>query len=149
MFVLDQSDSYLWPVSIDLPADRSKKTFTFDAEFRRIDQERTEELLDLYNRMVLQLRQRVSVIEGYGSNDASVLEEPLVITNEEVVDEVLCGWAKVVDAKGKDVPFNEATKAQMFKVQGAATAIVRAWMNSIGSPGESSAAKAGGFRAKN
>lgn len=149
MFVLDQSDSYLWPVSVDLPADRSKKTFTFDAEFRRIDQERTEDLLDLYNRMVLQLRQRVSVIEGYGNNDASVLEEPLVITNEDVVDEVLCGWAKVVDAKGKDVPFNEATKAQMYKVQGAATAIVRAWMNSIGSPGEGSAAKAGGFRAKN
>lgn len=149
MFVLDQSDSYLWPVSIDLPADRSKKTFTFDAEFRRIDQERTEELIDQYNRMVMQLRRRVTLLEGYGGDDAAALEEPLEITNEEIVDEVLCGWQKVVDAKGKDVPFNEATKAQMFKVQGAATAIVRAWMNSIGSPGENSAAKAGGFRAKN
>lgn len=149
MFVLDQNDSYLWPVSIDLPADRSKKTFTFDAEFKRIDQDRTQELIDLYHKMIVQLRQRLNALEGYSGDDDQSFDEPLAITNEELADEVLCGWAKVVNAKGQDVTFSDATKAQMYKVQGAPAAIVRAWMDSVGSPTEKSASRAGGFRAKN
>lgn len=149
MFVLDQNDSYLWPVSIDLPADRAKKTFTFDGEFRRLDEGYVTELQDKYFKMLVAMRQRVSVLEGYGVNDASIFDEPLEITYEQIADEVLCGWAKVVDSKGKDIEFSEASKAQMYRVQGAPAAIVQAWMESVGKPSERSAAKAGGFRAKN
>lgn len=149
MFVLDQSDSYLWPVSIDLPSNKGKTTFTFDAEFKRLDQQRVMELQDLYYKMLMELRRRMNSLEGIGRDDPSIFDEELPTTYEDLADEVLCGWAKVVDAAGDDVPFSEATKSQMYKVQGATNAIVAAWFKSVGEPNQKAAARAGGFRAKN
>ena len=44
-FVLKQTDSYKWPVSIDIPIDGGKhQRHTFDGEFRRITQSRVREM---------------------------------------------------------------------------------------------------------
>jgi len=144
MFVLDQSDSYFWPVSIELPADGRKKTFSFDAEFLRLPQEQVEELRQRHSaqlRRVLAAMDRAEE-DGMGLQDAG--DE-----TRSLCDEVLCGWSKVTDAAGEAVPFNEASKRRMYQVQGAPAAIFDAWIASLGEPSEKSAAKAGGFRAKN
>jgi hypothetical protein len=67
-----------------------------------------------------------------------------------LADAVLCGWGEeVVDEAGEPVEFNDVSKARFYRIQGAAAAVFNAWMESLGTPTEKSAAKAGGFRAKN
>jgi hypothetical protein len=44
MFILSQSSSYKWPVSVDFPVDGGKyEKQTFDAEFKRMSQPQIEE----------------------------------------------------------------------------------------------------------
>jgi hypothetical protein len=148
MFVLDQSDSYLWPVSIELPANGSKKTFTFDAEFLRLPQEQVEELRQRHANQLAKMRRWLSAMDGYSETEGESISE-VGDETRDLCDEVLCGWAKVTDAKGDDVEFSEASKKRMYQVQGAPAAILNAWFDSLGQPSEKSAAKAGGFRAKN
>jgi hypothetical protein len=145
MFVLDQSDSYLWPVSIELPADGRKKAFTFDAEFLRLPQEQVEELRQRHS---AQLKRVLAAMNGVGEEDDMGLQDAGDETRA-LCDEVLCGWAKVTDAAGEPVAFNDASKRRMYSVQGAPAAIFDAWISSLGEPSEKSGAKAGGFRAKN
>ena len=145
MFVLDQSDSYLWPVSIELPADGRKKAFTFDAEFLRLPQEQVEELRQRHS---AQLKRVLAAMNGVGDEDDVGLQDAGDETRA-LCDEVLCGWAKVTDAAGEPVAFNDASKRRMYSVQGAPAAIFDAWISSLGEPSEKSGAQAGGFRAKN
>ena len=145
MFILDQSDSYLWPVSIELPADGRKKTFSFDAEFLRLPQEEVEKLRQRHS---AQLKRVLAAMNGTGDEDGMGLTDAGDETRA-LCDEVLCGWSKVQDAAGEEVPFNETSKRRMYQVQGAPAAIFDAWITSLGEPSEKSAAKAGGFRAKN
>lgn len=146
MFVLDQTDSYFWPVSVDLPINGTKKTFTFDAEFKRLPEQDVADLRQRYFRFVSDLRKQLSVLEGYSDDEISTESNQ---GYEELCDEVICGWGKVSDAAGDQVDFTEASKRQMYRVQGACVAILKAWFDSIGEPSEKGAAKAGGFRAKN
>ncbi len=148
MFVLDQSDSYFWPVSVELPANGSKKTFTFDAEFKRLPQDEVEDLRQRHINNVVKMRRVLAAVDGFGDDEADGISE-MGDETRELCDAVLCGWAKVADAKGEEVEFNDASKRQMYRVQGAAAAILNAWFDSLGQPSEKSAAKAGGFRAKN
>ena len=151
MFVLDQSDSYLWPVKIELPDNGRKKVFTFDAEFKRLPQAEVEELRQRHLNNLSRLKRALSAADGYGANGDEELSGISEMGDEtrEICDLVLCGWAKVSDAKGEEVEFSEATKRQMYRVQGAPAAILDAWFDSLGEPSEKAAAKAGGFRAKN
>jgi hypothetical protein len=59
------------------------------------------------------------------------------------------GAAEVVDRDGEPIEFNNASKAQLYRIQGAAAATFQAWLDSLGRPSEKGAAKAGGFRSKN
>jgi len=73
MFILDQSDSYTWPVSIELPDNGRKKAFTFDAEFKRLPQQEVEEIRQRHS---IQIKRIVASMEssneddGLGINDA-------------------------------------------------------------------------------
>jgi hypothetical protein len=145
MFVLDQSDSYFWPVSIELPENGKKKTFTFDAEFKRLPQEDVEKLRQ---RHTIQIKRIVEAMDSYKDEDGLGINDAGDETRE-LCDAVICGWAKVKDAAGDDVPFTEASKRRMYQVQGAPAAIFDAWIESLGQPSEKGAARAGGFRAKN
>ena len=156
MFHLNQ-DPIDWDVSVDLPAKGGvKKTYTFRAFFHKLDQKDCDELQDQHNQMLVALRRRLEVLQGYGKEDATV-NEPLPCTYEDLADAVLCGWDNettpekmwVVDTDGEKLEFTEANKARMFRMQGAAAAVFGAWLDSLGRPSEKGAAKAGGFRAKN
>ena len=153
MFHLYQPDYIEWPVSVDLPAKGGvKKAYKFTAHFRVLDQEDCQELQDQHNQMLVALRRRLQALQGYSSDsDAEdVMTAPLPCTYQDLADAVLCGWGEeVVDEAGEPVEFNDVSKARFYRIQGAAAAVFTAWIDSLGTPSEKSAAKAGGFRAKN
>jgi hypothetical protein len=157
MFHLYEPDHIEWPVSVDLPAKAGlKKAYTFTAHFRVLDQEDCDDLNEQHNALIVATIKRYEALQSYrGSNDLEVLAEPLPCTYEDLAAEVLCGWGEeVVDEAGEPVEFTDAAKAKMLRMQGAASAIFNAWVASIGKPSAAgepakSAAKQGGFRAKN
>lgn len=118
-FILAAADgSYLWPVSVPVPIDGGRfDSFTFDARFKRLSQDRIEELTTAALKRVKQL-QAGEEPEG-GASDRIIAEELLI------------GWAKVQDDAGAEVPYSESAKDQLLQFPGAAAAIVLAWYDSI------------------
>jgi len=105
-FVLKQSNTYKWPVSIDIPVDGGKhQRHTFDGEFRRITQSRVREMGQL--------------IEAGDLNDV------------DVVNEVLIGWDGIDDDDGNPVKFSKVALSQLVDVPLVATAIATAFFDSI------------------
>jgi hypothetical protein len=152
MFNLYQPDYIEWPVSVDLPVKGgSHKAYKFTAHFRVLDQADCQELQDQHNELVVATLKRLEALQNYRySKDSEAITEPLPCSYEDLADQVLCGWGdEVVDPDGEVVEFSDGAKARMYKIQGAAAAIFTAWVDSVGKPSEKSAAKAGGFRAKN
>ena len=114
-----------------------------------LDQDDCQELQDQHNQMLVTMRRRLEVLQGYGKDEATVTE-PLPCSYEDLADAVLCGWgAEVVDPEGEPIEFTDASKARLYRIQGAAAATFQAWLDSLGRPSEKGAAKAGGFRQKN
>lgn len=117
-FVLKQSSSYSWPVSFKLPVDGGKfEKQSFDAEFKRLPQSRINEI---------QADVKVLI-------KASERNEPIEagISDQSIADEVLVGWAGVVDADGEDVPFTNAAKQELLNVPAVAAAIIVAYFDSL------------------
>lgn len=153
MFHLYQPEFIEWPVSIDLPSKGGvKKPYKFKALLRVLDERDCDELQAQEAQMVLAIRHRLELLQGYAKDDPEkpAFAEPLPCTYEDLADEVLCGWDdQVVDDGDEPVAFADASKATMYRIQGAAQAIYQAWRESLGKPSEKSAMKAGGLRAKN
>lgn len=117
-FVLKQSTSYKWPVSVKLPADGGKfEKQTFDAEFKRLPQGRINEIQ-------AEVQLRIKAAERNEPVDNS-------ISDQTIADELLVGWAGVVDADGDEVPFSEATKQQLLDIPTVAAAIIVAYFDSL------------------
>ena len=117
-FVLKQSDSYTWPVSIRLPANGGKREKqTFEAEFKRLPQSRINEIQVL-------AQQRVKAAER-----GEDLENG--ISDQSIADEVLVGWDGIVDGDGEPVPFSKASKAQLLDVPMLASALIEAFFESL------------------
>ena len=53
------------------------------------------------------------------------------MTDQSIADELLVGWAGVVDADGDEVPFTEAAKAQLLDVPMVAGALIGAYFESL------------------
>jgi hypothetical protein len=117
-FVLKQSDSYTWPVSIKLPANGGKREKqTFEAEFKRLPQSRINEIQML-------VQQRIKAAErGEDTGEG--------ITDQSIADEVLVGWDGIVDGDGEAVSFNKGTKAQLLDVPMMAGALIEAFFESL------------------
>ena len=117
-FVLKQSSSYSWPVSVKLPADGGKfEKQTFDAQFKRLPQARINEIqVDVQTR--IKAAERNEPLEG-GINDQSI------------ADELLIGWDGVVDGDGDAVTFSEAVKQQLLDIPTVASAIIVAYFESL------------------
>lgn len=150
MFHLYQPDHIEWPVSVDLPAKGgTRKAYSFTAHYHVLDQDDCQELQDQHNQMLVALRRRLEVLQGYGKDGATVTE-PLPCSYEDLADAVLCGWGpEVVGPEGDPIEFTDASKARLYRIQGAAAAVFNSWLDSLGRPSEKGAAKAGGFRQKN
>jgi len=117
-FVLKQSSSYSWPVTVKLPADGGKfEKQTFDAQFKRLPQARINEIqVDVQTR--IKAAERNEPLEG-GINDQSI------------ADELLIGWDGVVDGDGDAVTFSEAVKQQLLDIPTVASAIIVAYFESL------------------
>ena len=117
-FVLKQSDSYTWPVSIRLPANGGKREKqTFEAEFKRLPQSRINEIQQ-------QVQQRIKAAErGEDTGEG--------ITDQSIADEVLVGWDGIVDGDGEPVPYSKTTKAQLLDVPMLAGALIEAFFESL------------------
>ena len=105
-FVLKQSDSYTWPVPVELPDDGGKfLKQTFDATFKRLPQDRIRQIID-------------KIQEGEMDDDT-------------LCREILIGWTGVNDDKGEAVPYSEASLTTILNVQMVAAAVVSAWFESL------------------
>lgn len=117
-FVLNQSQSYSWPVSIQLPADGGKREkSSFDALFKRLPQSRINEIQQL-------VQQRIKAAERGEELDNGV-------TDQSIAAEILVGWSGILDADGDDVPYSEAIKAQLLDVPMMAGALIEAYFTSL------------------
>ena len=106
MFVISQSTTYTWPVTVEFPANGGKtERQSFDAEFKRVSQTRINEI-----------RERI---------------EKGDITDPELARDVLVGWEGVNDANGDPVPFGERSRDQLLDVPLVASAVVLAWLGSL------------------
>jgi len=117
-FVLKQSDSYTWPVSIRLPANGGKRERqTFDAEFKRLPQSRINEIQE-------EVQKRIKAVErGEQPTDE--------ISDVSIADEILVGWDGIVDGDGEVVPYGKATKAQLLEVPMLAGALITTYFESL------------------
>ena len=91
-FVLKQSATYIWPITLVLPVDGGKRQkHTFDGELRRLPQSRISEIIKL-----AQLQERGALADD---------EE---LRDQDAAKEVLVGWANIVDDEGDGVFTNRA-----------------------------------------
>ena len=104
-FVLKKSNSYKWPVSVDVPIDGGKhQRVTFDVEFKDLTQSRLLEIADL---------------SAEGS-----------LSDVEIAREVIMGWAGIEDEDGEEVPYSISSRDQLLDVPMIATAIAGAYLDS-------------------
>lgn len=114
-FVLKQSDSYTWPVTLVIPVDGGRREkHTFDAEFKRLPQTRINEIV----------RQAKGISDG-ASDDAVMLED------QSACAELLVGWSNVVDDSGEEIPFSVKALDQLLELPTIAAQIIRAWTESL------------------
>jgi hypothetical protein len=105
-FVLSQSESYTWPVPVEFPVSGGRfDKQTFDVEFKRLSQARIREVWD-------------AIQAGE-------------MTDNDLCDEVVIGWAGVQDGKSDEIPFSETAKASLLNVPLVASSIVSAWLDSL------------------
>lgn len=106
MFKISQSDSYFWPVIVNLPGDHgSRKKETFDAQFKRISASRIREIRDQGERAEL--------------NDVDLCKE------------ILLGWRDVKSEKNEEIPYSVEARDQMLDIQLVASSIIQAFFESL------------------
>lgn len=109
-FILEQSPTFSWPITIrELQDGGRHRTHQFEAIFRRLPQSRMEEVLLQYQAM-----------------KAATARDQLLeaIPTREIAAEILAGWKGITGPDGKDVEFNDATKAQLLEVATVADVLV-------------------------
>ena len=117
-FVLKQSSSYVWPVTVKLPISGGKfEKQTFDAEFKRLPQTRI-------NKLQVEVQARIKSSERNETADDS-------ISDQSIAEELLIGWSGVLDEDGDEVSFTESMKQQLLDIPTMATAIIVAYFDSL------------------
>lgn len=113
-FVLKQSDSYTWPVTLVIPVDGGRREkHTFDAEFKRLSQTRINEIV------------RQARASNDGSNEESALED------QSACAEIMIGWSNVVDDSGEEITFSAKALEQLLELPTLAAQIIQAWSESL------------------
>lgn len=114
-FVLQQSESYSWPITIILPVDGGRREkHTFEGEFKRLPQTRINEIV----------RQARAMERGRLSEDE-------VLEDQDAATEILIGWSNVVDDEGNEIPFSAKALAQLLEIPTVAGQIVKVWFESL------------------
>lgn len=103
MFKLSKSESYTWPVVVEVPQSGGKfGKETFDAEFKRLSQS------DLKG-----------MIEREGATDSDFCRE------------IMIGWKGITDGSGAEVPFSLSARDELLDVPTVARAIAEAYLSSV------------------
>jgi len=114
-FVLKQSATYTWPITLVLPVDGGRREkHTFDGEFRRLPQTRINEIVKL-----AQLQ------------DRGMLADDEELRDQDAAKEILAGWSNIVDDQGQEIPFSDAAVNQLLEIPTIAGQVVRAWFDSL------------------
>jgi hypothetical protein len=114
-FVLKQSATYTWPITLVIPMDGGRRDkHTFDGEFRRLPQSRINEIIKLAR----------AAERGRLNDDEELLDQ-------DAAKEILAGWSGVVDDDAKEIPYSETALAQLLEIPTVAGQIVRAWFDSL------------------
>tara|TARA_R110000787_G_scaffold90044_1_gene190496 strand:+ start:9069 stop:9413 length:345 start_codon:yes stop_codon:yes gene_type:complete len=104
-FVLKKSNTYKWPVSVDVPVDGGKhERVTFDVEFKDLTQSRLLEIAELS-------------AEGG-------------MTDVEIAREVITGWAGIEDEDGTELPYSVTKRDELLDVPMLASTIASAYLDS-------------------
>lgn len=110
-FVLKQSDTYSWPVTVEIPIDGGRfDKHSFDAEFKRLPQSKVAPMVAELDRLD-------------GASDLERLTE--------MAGEILVGWSGITDDAGKEVPFSQKSLEQLLEIPMLAVAILRSYFDSI------------------
>jgi hypothetical protein len=124
-FVLKQSSSYSWPVTVKVPAETGAgrlRSYTFEVEFQRISEQRREELI-----------RQVAIQQG--KLEAGLLTEDLeLLTPRQMAAELVVGWSGILESEepgAAEAPYSEATKSELLNIPDVAQAIIAAWEESI------------------
>jgi hypothetical protein len=97
-FILDDlDDTFDWKVKLPIPTKNKLETHTFTATFKRITQDRFEEL------------GRLQSEEG--------------LSNAEICKEIMVGWSGMQDKEGNDLPFTDTYVNKLLNVAGASAFI--------------------------
>lgn len=115
-FELDKGDTYQWDVPLEEPANKRAKPEKFVAVFRRLTQDRINEINEA-------IRQRMIAARAGESVDG-------MIDDIAIADEVLAGWSDITSG-GSQVPFSEELKQELIHRAQFAAAIVNAWNDSL------------------
>lgn len=110
-FKIDLSDTFFFPVTVQIAKDGKHDTAKFDAEFKRLSKTENREIFDRLPRT---------------GHDVDV-----PITDDEILDLVFVGWKGVVDSDGVEIPYSETARTKVLDIQGVSNGIVQSWMNSI------------------
>jgi len=114
-FVLKQSATYTWPITLILPVSGGRREkHTFDGEFRRLPQTRINEIVK-----IAQLQER------------GKLSEDEELRDQDAAREILAGWANVVDDDGEEIPFSDSKLNELLEIPTVAGQIVRTWFDSL------------------
>jgi hypothetical protein len=106
MFKLDSTDTYTYPVTIEVVADGGRfSKSSFDATFKRLSRTQVAE-------MMRQIR------DGE-------------MTDHGVAAAVLVGWKGVLDTSGAEIPFSEGARDQVLDVHPVCPAVIQAWADSL------------------
>lgn len=114
-FVLQQTSSYTWPVSLELPTNGGKKDKSkFTAEFARLPQSKINEIA-----------KRAKAAEYGNASDEEVIDD------KTAAKEILVGWAEVVDDDGEEVDFTLANLELLLEIPTAAGQLIAQWLESM------------------
>lgn len=98
------SNTYSWPVSVEIPVDGRLQKETFNGEFLRVSTTRFEQMLEA-------LRQGE-------------------LNDRQIAEEVLVGWSGISDEQGQPVPFSTGQRTQLLEVPGILRGVVSAFIDS-------------------
>lgn len=103
MFVIDQKDSFTWPVEFEIPGDGKPTKGQIVAEFKRVPQSRLD----------------------------SMMNPDTAPQDEDLVREVMIGWKEVKDETGADLEYNAVNLNRLLEVAGMRRAICMAFLQAM------------------
>lgn len=114
-FILKQKATYTWPIVLLIPVDGgTRQKHTFDGEFRRLPQSRINEIIKVAR-----------------ATELGRLDDDEMLDDKAAAREILVGWSGVLDEDNNEIPFSEASLAQLLELPTIAGQIIKAWFNSM------------------